>query len=450
MALKSFIAPILLRFLSPKIYHNLSEIKKLEFADANELKQLTDNKLTDLIEYCYKYVPYYKRALVEYGVVYQGKICLENYKNLPPLTKKIIRKEGKDLLPQKIAIKGCYQNTSGGSTGEPVRLYQDKHYECWNTANKLYFNSILGKKAGDSEIKLWGSDRDILLGSLGLKERITNFLYNRRFFNCYQIDSERLERLRILNNTFKPVAYWAYMEAAKELAEYILTTNRYFHSPKILISTIGVLTDQLRKKIEASLGCDVYNQYGSREVGAIACECKEKDGLHTFPWTHFIELLDDNLKPVKQRQEGEVYITPLQNYTMPLLRYQIGDVAVSGGCECKCGRNTFKLQKIIGRSLGYFIREDGSLAHSHFIVQALFFYDWIERFQVIQEKVDLVKIVIKKRSSCDEVLADIQSIKEKCRILMGEACKIEFEFVEQIKPTPSGKYLYTICKVAGR
>ncbi len=447
MALRRLLTSGLLRFAATGVYDKLLCINELEFASTERLEQLRDKKLTDLIDYCYRFVPYYKDVLEKAGVITEGRVLLENFKNIPPLTKQIIRSEGDNLLPRRYDGKGRYENTSGGSTGEPVRFYQDSRYEQLNTANKLYFNRVLGKRPGDAEIKLWGSDRDIIQGSLTAKDRLINFFYNRRFFNCYNLGDEQLEQLRLLNNSFKPCAYWSYMEAANELADYIAKTDKYFYPPKLIVSTIGLLPEHIRQKIEKNLRCDVYNQYGSREVGAIACECGEKDGLHTFPWSHYVEMLDERLEPVEKGGEGEVFITPLENYAMPMLRYAIGDVAVSGGSGCGCGRGGFKLQEVKGRTLGYFVRGDGSLAHSHFIVQALFFHYWIERFQVVQDSIDRICINIKKRSDCQAAQNDIEQIKQKCRAFMGQGCEVELKFVDSIEPTASGKYLYTICKV---
>lgn len=439
---------ILLKAGASNVNVYLGRIMELEKASKEKLDSMQQGKLAELVEYCYRYVPYYKSVLENAGVVKRGgAINLDNFSRIAPLTKSIIRNSARQLLPTAYRGSGRYENTSGGSTGEPVKIYQDSRYEQWNTANKLYFNIVLGKYPGDKEIKLWGSDRDIIKGTLTVKDRAINFLYNRRFFNCYRLDDAALERLRLLNNSFKPVGYWSYMEAALELADYIGRSGREFYPPKLIVSTIAPLTEGVRNKIERNLKCDVYNQYGSREVGAIACECTEKDGLHTFPWAHYVEVADDFGNPVGKGGQGQVLVTPLENYAMPMLRYAIGDVAVDGGCGCRCGANTFKLAQITGRTLGYFVKADDSLVHSHFIVQALFFRDWIERFQIVQPRKNHIRIlVVKKQAGCVPAW-DIEDITEKCRILLGPDCGVEFEYVDDIAPSQSGKYLYTVCEV---
>ncbi len=447
MALRKAVIDAMFYLSGSGIPRNLKEIKRYEYASNQELRALTEEKLTKLLIHAYENVPYYHRILEQVGVVVEGTVRLENFGCVPLLTKEIIRKEGANLYAKDYKTRKPYHNTSGGSTGEPIDFVQDKEYDQWNTANKLYFNSVLGKEPGWREIKLWGSDRDIIKGTLGPKDRIINYLYNRRFFNAYRLNDRTLSELVRLNNSFRPRAYWSYMESALELADFLSRNEIDFHPPDIVISTIAPLTERVRSKIESAMKCKVYDQYGSREVGALACECRRQNGLHCFDWSHYTEVLDENNKPVTA-EAGKIIVTTLCNYSMPLIRYDIGDVAEADSSECPCGRNTFRLKKILGRTLGYFKKSDGSLVHSHFIVQSLFFKDWIKKFQIIQTQYDRVLIKLEKKDrSTPPPPDDLEDITEKTRILMGRACVVDFEFVEEITKTQSGKLLYTICQV---
>ncbi len=430
-----------------KIPNYLRQIKKYEYLSAAEILELTKRKLEKILIHAYNNVPYYHGVLGSCGVVEDNKVNLDNFSRIPVLTKEIIRREEKNLYSNDYKTRKSYENTSGGSTGEPVRFIQDAEYDQWNIATKLHFNLMLGKDIGEPEIKFWGSDRDIIEGNLTVKDRLINFLYNRKFFNSYQLNTDKLNELAALNNRFKPAAYWSYMESALELANFLSANKADFYPPRIVISTIGPLTDEVKQKIASAMKCKVYNQYGSREVGAIACQCSEQRGLHTFPWWNHTEILDAENTPVEENHQGRVVVTTLYNFSMPLIRYELGDVAVAGGYKCDCGRNTFQLKQVLGRTLGYFKKSDGSLVHSHFIVQALFFRDWIKSFQVIQDAMDHVLIRLEPRKAAKPPKEDLDDIVRKTKILMGQSCSVDFEFVEQIIKSASGKYVYTICKV---
>jgi phenylacetate-CoA ligase len=93
-----------------------------------------------------------------------------------------------------------------------------------------------------------------------------------------------------------------------------------------------------------------------------------------------------------------------------------------------------------------FKKADGTLIDGEFFTHLLYFREGVRKFQVIQKdyKEILFKIV---KTSSELSIEDRQEIILKTRILMGNDCTVTFEFVDQIPPTSSGKYRYTISEV---
>jgi len=442
-----------LYFTGSKIPKILRFIENIEYGSKEEIEKVQKDQLEKLLLHAHRNVPYYKKILENCGVVVNETVNLNDFEKIPLLTKEIIRKEEKNLYSIDCNKRKPYKNTSGGSTGEPVVFIQDKYYDEWNIATKIYFNKMLGKEIGEKEIKLWGSDRDIIMGNLTVKDRLINYLYNRRFFNSYNFNEISINELIKLNNNFKPYCYWSYVDAAFEFSKIVLNKKIDLFKPEFIITTIGPLFDDIRNVIEDAFNCPVYNQYGSREVGVIACQCKEKKNLHTFPWFNFVEVINEDNRGIGKRNEGKVVVTTLTNYSMPLIRYDIGDVAISTGYErCDCGRTFFSLENVLGRTLGYFKKIDGSIVHSHFIVQSLFFRKWIKQFQLIQKDFNLIIVNIEPQKNFDRTgyNQDIAEIEDRIKMIMGEDTRIDFRFVDDIKPSKSGKYLYTVCEVKNK
>lgn len=428
---------LLLRLSGSKVPQKLREIKTLENYPFDKKVKIQKEKLKNLLLYSYKNVPYYRKILSEAGVMKNGEVFLENFSKIPILTKEIIRREGANLYSKEHIQRHSYQNTSGGSTGEPVTFLQDKEYDYGNIATKIYFFSKHGKDLGEKEVKLWGSDVDIIKGNLTIKDRIINYLYNRRFFNCYDFSEEAMNELVKLNNHFKPASYWTYVDAVYEFSKYILTNKIRLYSPKLIITTIGPLYEKNRAIIEKAFGSKVFNQYGSREVGGISLE-NENGEMEVCIWRQILELEGST-------SEKEIVITCLDNYSMPLIRYSIGDVAEEGNKSYKIGDTVSYLttKPVIGRTLGFFKKKDGTLKHSHFLVQQLFFRNWIKKFQAVQNEYDKIEISIVG----EENEAEMKDIEEKTKMLMGKEFKVKWHFVKDIPKTRSGKHLYTICNI---
>jgi phenylacetate-CoA ligase len=107
------------------------------------------------------------------------------------------------------------------------------------------------------------------------------------------------------------------------------------------------------RKIEESLGLDVYNSYGLSEMNGpgVAFECEQKHGMHLWE-DHFIaEIIDPQTgETVPEGETGELVMTTLCREAMPLLRYRTRDITSLLTTPCPCGRTHHRLNRIAGRS----------------------------------------------------------------------------------------------------
>lgn len=119
-----------------------------------------------------------------------------------------------------------------------------------------------------------------------------------------------------------------------------------------------------RSMIERALGAPVYDSYGLREVGPIAWECNEHDGYHIDEDRVIVEIVNESGEPVDGEQVGEVAVTSLLSYSMPILRYRTGDEGSLTSTPCECGVQLARLQQLRGRREVYLTLPDGSLLHA--------------------------------------------------------------------------------------
>lgn len=426
------------------------DIFMYEKMSKEEIEKFQSEKLKKLLKHAYDNVPYYKRVLKEAGVVKKGEIFLENYNKIPILTKEIIRKEGKNLYSKDYKKRNSYENNSGGSTGEPVRFLQDRDYDDWNVATKLYYKYLGGQDLGDRELRLWGSERDLMVGEEKFLIRVKNWLYNRRELNTFKMSKADMELYVREWNKFKPTWIEAYVQSIYEFALFVKVNNLKVSSPRGILTSAGTLYPDMKDTIEEVFNCKVYNRYASREVGAIAFSCLSTDGLHSSFFHTYLEVLDEEFNEKDSKGIGRIYVTTLNNYSMPLIRYDIGDLAVlSKQYVCHCGNNATFLEKVEGREMSVFkTKEDGLVPGEFFIhfVGVVFNEGLISKFQVIQEKIDLITIKVVPVDK-EEFEKSKAKIEESIKKVMGKDCRIVWKYVKEIKPLSSGKYLYTISKV---
>jgi phenylacetate-CoA ligase len=203
----------------------------------------------------------------------------------------------------------------------------------------------------------------------------------------------------------------------------------------------------MREKIQTVFQCKVFNRYGSREVGDIACERPGYEGLRIAPWGNYVEIVDNEGNPVPDGTEGNILVTSLTNFAMPLIRYQIGDRGVlSARKNSAQGGYGQVLERVLGRTVDTFKTKNGTLIDGEYFTHLLYFRDWVWRFQVVQESHSSIVFKIVK-SELDYQQAELEEITTKAKLIMGDDCTVAFEFVDEILSGDSGKYRYTISEI---
>jgi phenylacetate-CoA ligase len=193
-----------------------------------------------------------------------------------------------------------------------------------------------------------------------------------------------------LINRFRPKMIRAYADAIYEISRFVSRRGLTVKAPELIHTGAGVLHDFMRGEIERVFGCPVYDHYGSREVGSLASECSSHDGLHIMMEHNLIEVLATGGRPCRPGEPGEIVVTNLNNYAMPLIRYKIGDIGIrldDGVCPCGC---TYpRLKQVIGRTGDIFIGEKGQIVLPAFFIHLLgviFNRADLKKFQVIQKE----------------------------------------------------------------
>lgn len=410
-------------------------------------KETVRQQLIQLFDHCKDNTPYYAELIAQRGDSYRQDP--EAYlADFPVLTKELIRNNFDRLKSIDLSQRKWRYNTSGGSTGEPVKFIQDNAYLARIGALQWLSHDWAGRRFGEYGVRVWGSSDDILKNTVGLRMKLINTLTNDTWFNAFRMTPENMREYIARLNARPPALIMAYAQAIYELAQFAEKEGLEVKPQAAILTSAGTLYPFMRQKLEAVFHCPVFNRYGSREVGDIACECKEHNGLHVFPWGSYVEVIGEEGTRVPDGTEGNILVTSLANYAMPLIRYSIGDRgALSPQQECACGRNGSILERISGRNVDTFKKQDGTLIDGEYFTHLLYFRSWVDKFQIIQNSYTSILFRVQKEDSLPAPGEDLRDIAAQTKALMGEECDVQFEFVKEIPPLASGKYRYTISKV---
>ncbi|MDE3066485.1 MAG: phenylacetate--CoA ligase family protein [Verrucomicrobiota bacterium] len=407
-------------------------------------------ELAALLRHCRQSVPYYAEPLRQRGDVRPEETDpVECLSRLPVLTKETIRANFAQLQSADLGRRRWSYNTSGGSTGEPVRLIQDRGYEDRIKAIALLGHWLVGADVGEPIVRLWGSERDLEPGNRSAKARFFLWLTNNTYVNAFRLTPQRLRECVDTLNRVRPALILAYAQIAYELARFVEREKLHLMPQHVIVTSAGTLYPFMREKIAQVFGCRLYNLYGSREVSLIGLEVPGVNGLWVPPWGNFVEILDDAGHPVPPGEEGNIVVTCLTNYAMPLVRYHIGDRgALAANIQPANGRPGGQVLKYVsGRSVDVFRTRDQKLVDGEYFTHLLYFRPWVGKFQVVQKAYEHVQFRIVKTNG-GPTPAELDEIAAKSRLVMGDNCRVDFEFPGELPPHPAGKYRYTISEIA--
>jgi phenylacetate-CoA ligase len=254
-----------------------------------------------------------------------------------------------------------------------------------------------------------------------------------------------IDRIRRHN----PVLVDGYAESLNFLATYVRNGGNPGFSPKAVISSAQALPDNVRAAIKEGLDTSVFDKYGAREFSGIAYQCGESSDHHVMDESYIVELLVGG-RPAAPGEVGEVVITDLNNFSVPLIRYRIGDLAtaVDNTEPCPCGRGLSRIGRIQGRTQAIVHCGNGTWLPGTFFHH--FFKDHeyaIRSFQVHQSRKGEFTLRIVKHDQFSEDA--FRMILDELRHYVGDASQtvIDVEFVDEIPLVSTGKHSPVVSTV---
>ena len=407
------------------------------------LKYSKNTLVYKILQYSYNNTRYYKKLIDDIGGFPDSESkTFSLLEKIPVLTKELIR-ENEEMLIASQKRSGLHWNTSGGSSGKPIRILQDNLY--LQSSRYIVYNqkTKTGFIWGLPLIKVWGDEREILGQNRSLRDILINRIKKQTVLNSFKLTSEnKLQILKYISNNCSGIVV-GYVQSIYQIALFAKEMKVKINSPRSIIVSAGTLYPFMREKIKKVFSSDLYNRYGSREVGPIAMSGPNQDSLYITKGC-WVEVLDEADKPVPFGIEGEIVITSLINYAMPLIRYKIGDRGSLEAVE-KDGKIDIRIKKLTGRSVDLFTTQDGNKVDGEFFTHLMYFRDWVKEFQFVQKNYNsiVLSVVVKYEPSNEE----INEIELGVKAAMSKKCTLSVKYVDKIPNPKSGKFRFTISEV---
>jgi phenylacetate-CoA ligase len=423
----------------------LRELESLQWVPPEEVRSLQRRKLRALLRHARDQTPFYRARFEKAGFDPETMESLDDFKRLPPLSKSEIRGHLDEMVWDDCP-GGLQRYSTGGSTGEPLVFYFDRRRQAWDKAARALTHQWWGVDVGDRELYLWGSPLEIKRQDRvkDLRDRLTNDL----LISAFEISEARVPEIVERFRRFRPDCVFGYPSTISLFSRMADAQGCDLRGVgvRVVFTTAETLYEEQRERIGAAFGgVPVVDGYGSREAGFISHQCAE-GRYHVIDPNYILEYVKEDGTDAEPGEDGEIVVTHLDAWGMPLVRYRTGDVARPGEGACPCGRSWSTMAAVRGRTTDFVVTPDGRWQHALSLIYVVREIEGVAEFKIVQERVDDVRVLLcvdpAYPSNGDHRI--VSGIRKR----MGGAVQVQVEHVERIPRDLSGKYRYVVSRVS--
>lgn len=370
-----------------------------------ELRARQWHKLRRLLAFAARHIPFYRERFRIAGIDPQEVRTLEEFSRIPPITKDDLRRNFPDRLVYGDRTYSTHQlGRSSGSTGESVQFVRPDA-----TWRRTLYYALLARTGGVGNCPVFVLTSPLctpnscsleydepdnaftntflrirplrhLAGMIGLPAWLPNILTAPDDYMAAL--ARRFARYPSSIVIADPVYLGAF-------ARYLRRTAQPVPRLRTVITTYELLTGSLRDLLSEVFGCPIFTQYGASELTDIANEC-EHHRLHVRMDMVLLEGVCGG-RPAVPGELARVLVTDLENFNMPLIRYDIGDVVRLGDGPCPCGRSSQTISAVEGRLVDTMSGPDGLLTPLR-VDDAVRGIAGIAAYRVVQEAMDSYRV----------------------------------------------------------
>ncbi len=409
--------------LKTEFRRGLKKWRKIQYFNKEQINKLQEEKLNNVLRHAARNISFYK------SLKNKNDITLKDF---PVIKKTDLKNETDSFLWHPNLKEYLVCEKSSGSSGIQVTVYMSKKEQSQVMALQTLMWEWAGYKIGSSMVQTGMTKRTII-------KKIKDGLFRVKYQLAFGLEEKAilgiLKKLQSKKKSFLggyASSLYLFAETAKKYAINDIKFNG-------IISWGDKMFDHYRKSLETSFSCKVFDIYGTTEGFVIAGQ-KDHSFHYIFTPQVKLELLNDQGIEVKDGEIGHVVVTHLDAYEMPLIRYDIGDLAIKLPVEKYPKENELEfplLEKIIGRDTDIIKTKSGKFMIVHSFTRIFEHIAQIKQFRVIQESLDQIIIeFIPDKGFSYQIL---EGVTREINKFLDNEIAITYSEVMSIPDSPSGK-----------
>jgi phenylacetate-CoA ligase len=400
-----------------------------QWLSPDELVAYQRTRLRAMVEHAYAHVPYYRDLFDSLSLTPADIREIGDLRRLPPLSKQTVRHEARRLTADNAACFRPVLHHTSGTTGARHAILLDRETNALEFAYYWRYWNWAGYRLGDRFAEFSSS------------------FFSRPDRHTRRFEAQRLSgRLLLSSLSFAREHALGYARAIEShgarflkglpsvlafFASFLRDAGRERLPLQAVFTTGELLLPAQRRLIERCFDAPVYDSYGTMERLVAICECPARR-MHVNSDYGLLELGDD-------KSSRTCLGTSLYNHSMPLLRYELGDVIEPDPSveRCPCGRSFPVVRALSGRTSQSLVTPDGRVVPTLFL--AFREVAGIAAAQV--EQMDRGRIAVRIAATPEFTPTEAERLLHALRWHVGSTMAVDLVRVrpEEMVTTPSGK-----------
>lgn len=408
--------------------------EKAECMSKEEREELQLKRLQETVKRAYENVDFYRKKLDEAGIKPEDIKTLEDIEKIPFTTKDDLRAAypfGLFAVPDEEIVE---IHSSSGTTGKPtVSGYTKKDLDIWGECIARGLD-MAGAEKNYVIQNAYGYG--LFTGGFGIHHGAFKF-----GATVVPISAGNTKRQLEIMKDFQSDVLACTPSYAMYLGESLEKSEIDKDEINLKAGVFGaeMWTEEMRRKIEESLGIKALNVYGLTEImgPGVAQECEYQNGIHIHEDHFYPEIINpDTGETLGHDEKGELVLTTLTREGMPILRFRTKDVTSLMSGDCECGRTTVRMTRITGRT-DDMMKIKGVMVFPSQIEKALLKIDGVSpNYQIIVTRPDIMdEVEVKVEASRDLFFDEVKKMEE-----------VEKNIVNAIKGETGLRVDVTLCE----
>jgi phenylacetate-CoA ligase len=438
--LSRVIFPGLDLFNRTQIAKSLRFLEEAEHFSLDQLRELQNRKLDDILGYAGANSTFYRDLWDEAPTGKRAASLYPQLDGLPVIDKQDLR-SSTEPAPLPCFNGRALRINSSGSTGAPTTFVRSAEQESWFWALRIRMWRWAGFELGTPYLAMNLNPRT------AWRKRLQDQLF-RCTYLTYNADNVNSSAIVDVLKQNKIVHINAFGSTLIALAEFMTANGIENPGIRVLTSTGDNLFAPQREIIEKAFGVGVSDYYGAGGEGVhLASQCEEHDRYHVHMENSVFEILKDG-RPALPGELGNIVVTQLDNRAMPLIRYDIGDLAMAGDdTPCPCGRAHPTIAAIHGRACDVIRTPSGkTLLPQFFFIGSFKTLENVARYQVVQEQLERVCVKLVAEPGCDQQESEA-NLRSYLDAASDGSLTIDFDWVDEIPLAGLGKPRPVVSKL---